>query len=70
MKRKPINLVARYLAEATQQVVDDRLAVLAQELAIAGSEVLRDHFGFTPEQVNDWLGKTLEQAKRNREMVK
>lgn len=67
MNRSPINFVAGFLAEATQQVKDNRLAVLAQELAIAGSETLRDHFGFTQEQVNDWLGKTLERAKRNRE---
>lgn len=45
-----------------------RLALLAQELGIAGMMVLVNDFGFSREQAAGWLTKMLEQAKTNRLM--
>ena len=39
---------------------------VATELSIAGAQVLREHFGFTPEQTNEWLRLTTARAKENR----
>ena len=49
-----------------KQANDDRLAVLAVELGLAGGEVLQDHFGFTVEQTAKWLDLMLDKAKVNR----
>ena len=48
------------------KVQDDRLAVLAVELGLAGGEVLQEHFGFTVEQTARWLDLMLDKAKANR----
>lgn len=45
---------------------DDRLAILAVELGLAGGEVLQEHFGFTVEQTAKWLDLMLDRAKVNR----
>ena len=45
---------------------DERLGLLAVELGLAGGEVLQQDFGFTPEQVADWMDKMLNRAKVNR----
>lgn len=47
---------------------DQRLALLAQELELAGRIVLINDYSFTPEQAHEWSGKMLEQAKTNRLM--
>lgn len=48
------------------KVTDDRLAILAVELGLAGGEILREDFGFTEAQVALWLDKMLTRAKVNR----
>jgi hypothetical protein len=45
---------------------DDRLAILAVELGLAGAEVLQEDFGFTPGMSAVWLDKMLNKAKVNR----
>ncbi len=40
---------------------------VAMELGIAGAEVLREKFGFTPEQIAAWMAAMIERAKQNRE---
>lgn len=45
---------------------DDRLAILAVELGLAGGEVLQRDFNFTQEQTARWLDAMLDQAKVNR----
>lgn len=48
---------------------DQRLALLAKELGVAGMMVLVNDYGFSREQANEWLEKVLEQAKTNRLMI-
>jgi len=48
---------------------EQRLALLAQELGVAGAVVLVNDYGFTREQANEWLGKMVEQARTNRLML-
>lgn len=48
------------------KVTDDRLAILAVELGLAGGEVLQEHFGFTQEQTARWLDLMLDRAKVSR----
>lgn len=45
---------------------DERLALLATELGLAGGEVLKEHFKFTDRQVAEWLDLMLDKAKLNR----
>ncbi len=45
---------------------DRRLVVLAQEMALSASQTLKDDFGFTPEQIDLFIQKWMERAKRNR----
>ena len=46
---------------------DDRLAILAVELGIAGAQVLQEEpFNFTQKQATLWLDKMLDRAKVNR----
>ena len=42
-----------------------RLSNLAIELTLAGGQVLKEHFDFDENQVNEWLDKTLARAKKN-----
>lgn len=37
------------------------------ELTIAGAEVLREQFGFSPEMIDRWMKATTARAKANRE---
>ena len=48
------------------KAIDDRLAVLAVELGLAGGEVLQEYFGFTTDQTAKWLNLMLDKAKVNR----
>lgn len=45
---------------------NERLAILATELGLAGAEVLASDYGFTQIQCAEWLDKMLDQAKKNR----
>jgi hypothetical protein len=51
---------------AGPQAKDDRLAILAVELGLAGVQVLQEDFGFTPGMSAIWLDKMLDKAKVNR----
>ena len=55
---------AKALAETMARKLAGNVAV---ELTIAGAEILRERFGFTPEQSNEWMAATMERAKQNRE---
>ncbi len=57
-----MSLLSR-IALNKNKVGDDRLAVLAVELGLAGGEVLQEHFGFTVEQTAKWLDLMLTRAK-------
>lgn len=46
---------------------DQRLGVLAQEMALSATQTLKDEFGFTPEQLDAFLKKWMEQAAKNRQ---
>ncbi len=46
---------------------DDRLKRLAMEFATASTQVLRNHYGFTAQEANDFLAKTHAQAQQNRQ---
>lgn len=61
-----MNTFLTRLREATRPKQDDRLALLAVELGIAGAQVLQDDFGFTQKQAAEWLDKMLDKAKVNR----
>lgn len=51
----------------TKPAKDDRLAILAVELGIAGAQVLQEEpFSFTQKQATLWLDKMLDKAKVNR----
>lgn len=43
-----------------------RLSNLALELTLAGGQVLKEHFDFDHNQVNEWLDKTIFRAQENR----
>jgi len=47
----------------------DRLKRLAMEFATASAQVLRDDYGFTQEQANDFLAKVHAQAQRSRDAL-
>jgi len=59
-----VNLLNR-VALNKNKIQDDRLAILAVELGLAGGEVLQEHFGFTVEQTARWLDLMLDKAKAN-----
>jgi hypothetical protein len=52
---------------ALQANYETRLSNLAQELAMAGMQVLASDFGFSQEEAARWLERMLAQAKANRE---
>jgi hypothetical protein len=52
---------------AGPQAKDDRLAILAVELGLAGAQVLQENYGFTPAMSAIWLDKMLDKAKVNRD---
>lgn len=60
-----MNLISR-MALSKKQTTDDRLAILAVEIGLAGGEVLQEHFGFTVEQTAKWLDLMLNRAELNR----
>lgn len=64
LKSNPFTRIAAKALEA--KVDDDRLAILAVELGLAGAEVLQEDFGFTQEQTAKWLDVMLSKAKTNR----
>ena len=45
---------------------NERIALLAVELGLAGGEVLKEEFGFTTEQIARWMDMMLDRAKVNR----
>jgi hypothetical protein len=51
----------------TQRGVNQLLGNAVIEIGMAGGQVLREHFGFTGDQVSEWLKLTIEQAKANRQ---
>ena len=57
MKQRPVR----------QSREDKRLAVLAQEMALSATQTLREEFGFTPEQLDNFLKKWMGRANRNRQ---
>lgn len=61
-----VSLLDKMMANMNKPKTDDRLAILAVELGLAGGEVLRRDFGFSEEQVTRWLDAMLDQAKVNR----
>lgn len=61
-----MNLISRVALNKKQQQTDDRLAILAVELGLAGGEVLQEHFDFTIEQTAKWLDLMLNRAELNR----
>lgn len=75
-KRRPpnpqqiANQFKRALDTARLNVYQRRLQKLAWEIALAGGQILQEDFGFTKEQTAQWLEKTIERAKTNRETEK
>lgn len=63
---KPGGVFDRMLSNITKPAKDDRLAILAVELGLAGAQVLQEDFNFTQEQATLWLDKMLDKAKVNR----
>ena len=45
---------------------NERIALLAVELGLAGGEVLKEEFGFTTDQIARWMDMMLDRAKVNR----
>ena len=43
-----------------------QMEVLAIELGLAGGQVLKEKFSFTPEQIAEWMDETLTVAKQKR----
>lgn len=56
----------RYPRTVPVDVMEKRLRNLALELTLAGGQVLKEHYGFTPEQVTEWIGLTTKQGQKNR----
>lgn len=66
LPRKGAALLGNALSH-TRQAKDDRLAILAVELGLAGAQVLQEEpFNFTPKQATLWLDMMLDKAKVNR----
>ena len=65
LKKTPTKLLDK-MRFNTRQAKDDRLAILAVELGIAGAQVLQEDFGFTQQMAAIWLDKMLDKAKVNR----
>lgn len=63
-KNKNKQLLANHLHD-TAKTVSAMQAVL-----VAGGEILRDEFGFTQEQMNDWVTKTVAKARANQKEAK
>lgn len=64
---KPGGVFDKMLSGITKPKPDDRLAILATELGIAGAQVLQEEpFNFTPKQTALWLDKMLDRARVNR----
>lgn len=70
-KKKRKSTIRQRLANIERNKVaeDQRLALLAKELGVAGMMVLVNDYGWSREQANEWLGKLIEQAKTNRLMI-
>lgn len=45
----------------------ERMAAFAIELGLAGTQVLREDFGFSEDMANTWLRNMIERASRNRQ---
>lgn len=67
MKLKGNGLQEKMLKNMNKPKTDDRLAILAVELGLAGAQVLQEDFGFTTQMTAAWLDKMLDKAKANRE---
>ena len=65
-KRRRGNEMLNRMLSTLKPKDDDRLAILAVELGLAGGEVLQRDFNFTQEQTARWLDAMLDQAKVNR----
>lgn len=63
---KPGGVFDKMLSGITKPKPDDRLAILATELGLAGAQVLQEDFSFTPAMTAIWLDKMLDKAKVNR----
>ena len=63
--RRGTGFLSKALSQ-TKQAKDDRLALLAVELGIAGAQVLQEDFGFTQQMAAIWLDKMLDKVKVNR----
>ena len=63
--RKGAALLNKALSQ-TKRAKDDRLALLAVEIGLAGAQVLQEDFNFTPQMATIWLDKMLNKAKVNR----
>lgn len=53
-------------APKSNQSCEDKLRTLSWELALAGGQVLQEHFGFTKEQTSEWLELMTKRAQANR----
>lgn len=66
IKKVPTKLIDKMYAPKKAPSPDDRLAILATELGLAGAQVLQEDFGFTQQMSAIWLDKMLDKAKANR----
>jgi hypothetical protein len=57
------------VAETLKKMQDKHLQVLALELSLSASQVLREKYGFTPEQILEFQSAWLERAQANREIL-
>lgn len=53
-------------SEFIKEQENPRLALMAQELGIAGMQVLVEYFSFDETQAGMWLDMMIERAKQNR----
>lgn len=60
----------RISAREAEQRARNRASIASLELSIAGCAVLRETFGFSAEQAEQWLDQTIAKANKTREEAK
>ena len=65
--KRRIAKLQKAAGEAVQTELEKRMQNLANELVIAGLEILKEEYGFDEKKLEEFLKKWLTRAKQNRE---
>jgi hypothetical protein len=67
LRPAPKPLPRKLTYDDAMEIANQRLSVLAMELARAGAVTLREDFGFSVEMTDAWMQKMLARAQGQRE---